>query len=286
MLLNSLSIKKKGLLIRITLLTFFVALLICVLFPLYCLVIAAFKPSQELMRYGLNARLDFQLFSLNNFIGLFDVKATNYLYWYSNSLIITFVQTALTLCITSMVGYGIAMFDFPGRNVVFLFVLLVMMIPVESIMLPLYQEMIRVKLIDSMWGVILPLISMPLPIFFFRQYLSGIPKDFQDAARIDGCGELGVFLRIFVPLLRPAYSAMAIFVAMTSWNNFMYPLVILRSPRKLTLPIGLASLLSPYGNNYDVLIAGSVMAIIPIIIVYLFLQKNFIAGMTAGGVKG
>lgn len=278
--------KRRSKAASVMMVTFFVLVAFCTLLPLYCILLASLKPSQELLRYGLNCRFDYELFSLKNFLGLFDPKASNYMIWYQNSLVNTAVQTGCTLVVSSLVGYGIAMYDFRGRNAIFLCVLLVMMIPVEVIMLPLYREMITLRLIDTIWGLILPLIAMPLPIFFFRQYASGIPKDFQDAARIDGCGEFGIFLRIFAPLMRPAYAAMGIFVGMASWNNFLWPLVILRSPKKLTLPIGLASLLSPYGNNYDILIAGSVMAILPIILLYFALQKYFIAGMTAGGVKG
>ena len=107
-----------------------------------------------------------------------------------------------------------------------------------------------------------------------------------DAGRIDGCTEFGIFFRIMVPLMSPAFGAMGILLAMQSWNNFIWPLIVLRTNEMLTLPIGLASMLTPYGNNYDKLIAGSVLAIIPIVIVFLFNQRAFISGLTAGGVKG
>ena len=161
-----------------------------------------------------------------------------------------------------------------------------MMIPMEIIMLPLYEQMIGMKLIDSIWGIILPFVAAPAPIFFFRQYLGGIPKELMEAGRIDGCTEYGIFGRIILPLMAPSFAAMGIFVGMNSWNGFLWPLIVLRSQEKFTLPIGLATLITPYGNNYDVLIAGSVMAILPILIVFLFFQQYFIEGMTAGGVKG
>jgi arabinosaccharide transport system permease protein len=107
-----------------------------------------------------------------------------------------------------------------------------------------------------------------------------------DAARVDGCSEYGIFVRIMMPLMAPAFAAMAILQAMNSWNNFLWPMIVLRTNDMLTLPIGLSSLLTPYGNNYDVLIAGSVLAILPILVVFLFFQRYFIEGMTAGGVKG
>lgn len=118
------------------------------------------------------------------------------------------------------------------------------------------------------------------------KYLSGLPKDFLDAGRVDSCSEYGIFFRIMLPLAAPSFAAMGILVGMNSWNGFLWPLIVLRTQSKLTLPLGLASLLSPYGNNYAVLIAGSVLAIIPILILFFIFQKYFIEGMTAGGVKG
>jgi arabinosaccharide transport system permease protein len=113
-----------------------------------------------------------------------------------------------------------------------------------------------------------------------------LPKDFLDAGRIDGCSEYGIFFRIFVPLMTPAFGAMIIVQALASWNSFVWPLIVLSSGEKLTLPIGLSSLVTPYGNNYDIMIAGSVLAIVPIMIVFIFFQRYFVSGLTIGGVKG
>src|SRR5690606_19072811 len=145
---------------------------------------------------------------------------------------------------------------------------------------------ISLKLINNMWGIILPFMVAPLPIFFFRQYAGGLPKDFLDAGRVDGCTEFGMFFRIMVPLMAPAFSSMLILQSLFSWNNFLWPLIVLRTNEQLTIPIGLATLLTPSGNNFDMLISGAVLAIVPILIVFLFFQKYFIEGMTAGGIKG
>lgn len=264
---------------------FFVAIAAIVLFPIFCITLAAFKPSKDLLRYGLNMKIDPAVMSLKNFIFLFAGK-NSYFLWFKNSLLITFIQASLTLIVSAIVGYGFAMYDFKYKNQLFMCVILIMMIPMEIIMLPLYKQMIGMKLIDSIWGIILPFVASPAPIFFFRQYLSGIPKELMEAGRIDGCSEYGIFGRIILPLMAPSFAAMGIFVGMSSWNGFLWPLIVLRSQEKFTLPIGLATLITPYGNNYDVLIAGSVMAILPILIVFLFFQQYFIEGMTAGGVKG
>lgn len=161
-----------------------------------------------------------------------------------------------------------------------------MMVPLEIMMLPLFKMTVALKIVDSYTGVILPFIVAPVAVFFFRQYALGLPKALLESARVDGCTEFGIFLRIMMPLMKPAFGAMAILQAMGSWNNFLWPLIVLRSKEMFTLPIGFASLLSPYGNNYDLLISGAVLAVIPIIIIFLFFQKYFISGLTSGGIKG
>jgi arabinosaccharide transport system permease protein len=264
----------------------FAVLAILALFPFYSLALASLKPSKEMLRYGLNVKLQPELLSFHNYSFLFSASAKKYLIWYKNSVLISIVYTLFCLLLSSMVGYGLAMYRFVGRNIIFLFVLLVMMVPVEIIMLPLYKQMISFRLIDTYAGVILPFVVAPLPIFFFRQYAAGLPKDFLDAGRIDGCSEYGIFFKIMMPLMAPAFGAMAILQALASWNSFVWPLIVLKTGEKLTLPIGLSSLVTPYGNNYDILIAGSVLAIVPILIVFIFFQRFFVSGLTVGGVKG
>ncbi|MCR2808067.1 carbohydrate ABC transporter permease [Paenibacillus soyae] len=270
---------------RVLLLILFIGLAVFALFPLVTLVIASFKPAQELIRFGLNLQMNADLFTWENYIEIFRLDG-NYLKWYGNSILITIIFTVLSLIFSSMVGYGIAMYKFKLRNFIFVMVLVIMAIPLEIIMLPLYKLMISMKLMNNIWGVILPFVVAPLPIFFFRQYAGGLPRDFLDAARVDGCTEYGIYFRIMMPLMAPAFSSMAILQALGSWNNFLWPLIVLNSTEKLTIPIGLSTLLTPYGNNYQVLIAGACFAVIPVLIVFLFFQRYFIEGMTAGGVKG
>jgi arabinosaccharide transport system permease protein len=222
--------------------------------------------------------------SLKNYKMLF-FEDNRYLQWFKSSLIITFIYTILSLLLSSMVGYGLAVYNFKGKDLLFFIVLLVMMVPLEILLLPLYRLMITLKLIDTYMGVILPFAVSPFGIFFFRQYILGIPKDFIEAARIDGCSEFRIFFRIVVPLIKPAYGAMTILLAMINWNSFVWPLIVLRSTEHLTLPVGLASLITPYGNNYEILMPGAVMAVIPIAIIFLLNQRAFIEGLTAGGIK-
>lgn len=263
----------------------FIVMSIITLTPFASIFLASLRPGKEIMRQGLGLNLDTSVMTFNNYIYLF-LGESDYFIWYKNSLLITAVQTVLTLFVSSFVGYGFAMYDFKFKNFFFMCVLIIMMVPMEIIMLPLFQLIIKLRLIDSIWGVVLPFIAGPMPIFFFRQYLSGLPKDYIDAGRVDGCTEYGIFFRIILPLMKPAFAAMGIFIGMNSWNNFLWPMIVLNSKEKLTLPIGLNALITPYGNNYDLLIVGSVFSVIPVIILFMLFQRYFIAGMTAGGIKG
>ena len=263
----------------------FIGAAVVTLLPLALLFVASLRPGQELMRNGLNFNIDWKNANLDEYRYLFSGNNA-YFTWYINSLIVTVVQVGLALILSSFVGYGFAMYEFKGKNLSFMLVLLVMMVPTEVIILPLYRLIIRLGLINTKAGIIVPYVVIPMLIFFFRQYLSGIPKDFVDAGRVDGCSEYGIYTRIMLPLMKPAFAAMGIYEGMASWNNFFWPMIVINQNSKITLPVGLQSLLSPYGNNYDILIAGSCFAIIPILLLFVMFQRYFIEGMTAGGVKG
>jgi arabinosaccharide transport system permease protein len=266
--------------------------LILVVFAIFCLapffflLLSSLRPGAEMIRNGISFHMDINGLSLNNYWLLFEGKDGIYPLWYLNSVIITVVHTLISLLATSMVGYGLAVYEFKGKNLIFTIVLVVMMIPVEILILPLYKLAISIELIDTYIGVILPFVVAPMSIFFFRQYAESLPKELLDAGRIDGCGEFRIFFQIMMPLMLPAYGAMGILQAMFSWNGFVWPLIVLRSNDMLTLPIGLQSLITPYGNNYDMLFPGAVMSIIPIILLFIMNQKAFISGLTVGGVKG
>jgi len=272
----------------LTLLTvvFFIIVSFIILFPLYYMLMASFKSSKELFRDGMDFRIIPSLMSLDNYKLLFIGKGSIYLHWYKNSLLLTAIHTVGALFLSSLVGYGLGAYYFKGRNLIFTLVLFVMMVPLEILILPLYKLIVGMGIINTYYGVILPFMVSPMAIFFFRQYVGGLSKDFMDAGRVDGCTEFGIFFRIMAPLMQPAFGAMGILLAMQNWNSFIWPLIVLRTNTMFTIPIGLASLMSPYGNNYDMLISGAVLAIIPIIILFLLNQKAFISGLSTGGVKG
>jgi arabinosaccharide transport system permease protein len=271
---------------RSLLILLFIVIGALALFPFYALLLASMKEPTELLRYGLNVKLQPEMLNIKNYIYLFSQEGKVYFIWYKNSIMITVIQTLLTLLFSSLVGYGLSVYQFKGKNLIFILVLVVMMVPVEVIMLPLYKMSISMKMMDTYWGVIIPFIVSPFAVFFFKQFASGIPKDFLDAGRIDGCTEYGIFFRIMAPLMAPAFGAMAILQALGSWNNFIWPLIVLQTDTKLTLPIGLSSMLTPYGNNYSILLSGSILSVLPILILFIAFQRSFISGLTVGGVKG
>lgn len=266
----------------------FAILSMIIAFPLVAGLIASFRPGTELIRRGLSIDLDFRTMTLANYQYLFggNVDSQKYFMWFKNSLFLTFVSVVLTLMVCYFVAYGLSMYEYKLKNFLFFLVIATMMVPFEILILPLYKEMITLKLIDTTAGVVMPGICSASTIFFFRQYMIGLPKELLDAGRIDGATEYGICIKIMLPIAKPAFAAMSILCAMGAWNNVLWPMLVYRSAEKFTLPIGLNTLLTPYGNNYDVLIAGSMFGIIPVFIVFLCFQKYFIEGLTAGAVKG
>ena len=276
---------KKENVIRIILFIFFVILSVLILLPFYAVTISSFKPGEDLIRYGLNLKFDLSVMNFDNFNYLFTGNHS-YFTWFVNSIVLTVVQVALTLIVSATVAYGFAAYDFKGKNFLFICVLLIMMVPFEILLLPLYTLTFKLGLMDSYAAIILPGIANAATIFFFRQYLRGIPRELISAGRVDGASEYGIYIRLILPIMKPSFAAMAILNGMNSWNNFLWPFMVLSSDTKYTLPIGLKTLLTPYGNNYDLLIVGSFFSILPIFILFVAFQKYFIDGMTAGAVKG
>ena len=254
--------------------------------PFFFLLISSFKPGQEMIRNGLQFKFDFSNYSLVNYALLYTEREGLYLRWYLNSFIILAIQVVSGLFFSSLVGYALGKYRFKGRNFLFILVLVVMMIPIEILILPLYKQMDAFRLINSYWGVVLPIVVLATGVFFFRQYTMGLPSELMEYGRLDGCAEYGIYFRIMMPLMIPVFGAMTILLAMGSWNSMVWPMIVLRTSEMQTLPIGLQSLLTPYGNNYDLLLSGAVMSVLPIMVIFLLNQKSFISGMTAGSIKG
>lgn len=272
---------------NIFLLLIFSCMSVIVLFPLFALIMSSFRPGTDLMRFGITIdSLMAEGKNLENYKELFFGKRSLYSLWFKNSLIILVLQTSITVFLTSFVGYGLAVYKFKGQNLIITLVLILMMVPLQILILPLYKMMITLKLMNTIMGVILPFLLSPVAIFFFRQFCLGLPLELMDAARIDGVNEYGIYFRIMTPLMLPAFGAMTILEGLKSWNSYLWPLIVLRTTKQFTIPIGLNTLLTPYGNNYNMLISGAVIATIPIIILFLMFQKYFISGLSSGSIKG
>lgn len=262
-----------------------VAVALISLIPLAAIVLGTFQDGNEIIRNGISLLVDPSSLNFDNYVMLF-TESGLYFRWFWNSLILTLVQVIGTLLVSSFVAYGFAMYDFPGKTAGFILVIIMMTIPFEMLMLPLYVQVNNFGAADQYWIVVAPFLAQAMSVFFFRQYFLGIPRELLEAGRVDGVSEIGMFFRIVVPISKPAFAAMAILNGMITWNNFLWPLLVLRSAEKFTLPIGLNTLLTPYGNNYELLIIGAFFSLIPILILFLAFQRFFIEGMTAGAVKG
>jgi arabinosaccharide transport system permease protein len=265
--------------------TFLIVMALISLVPLLAIFVGTFQDGNDVIRRGMSFDVDLAALSLDNYVLLF-TDSGPYFRWFANTLLLTIAQVAGTLLVSSFVAYGFAMYEFRTKTLWFIMVLLVMTVPFEMLMLPLYVQINDMGLADTYTVIVLPFLAAAVTIFFFRQYFLGIPKEIIEAGRVDGVSEFGIFFRLVLPITKPAMAAMAILNGMLCWNNFLWPLLVLRSPEKFTLPIGLNTLLTPYGNNYELLIIGAFFSLIPILILFLAFQRFFIEGITAGAVKG
>jgi len=202
------------------------------------------------------------------------------------SLYVSLASTALTLLFCSMGGYAFAMFDFRWKNALFALVMATMLLPSFMNMIPTFMIMDLLGWIDQPRALYIPGAASAFGIFLMRQFVStSIPKDLIEAARMDGCSELGIYARIVVPLLKPAMGTLGLITFIASWNNFIGPLIVMRSPEMYTLPLALRSLQSPVNTEWGALMTGSAIATIPLIVLFLISSRQLISGLTAGAVK-
>lgn len=205
---------------------------------------------------------------------------------YLNTLFVAVVTTIAQVFTSSLAGYAFARLNFPGRDKIFVGYLATMMIPSAVIVIPLYILIRKLGMLDSYWALILPAAFTAYGTFMLRQFFMGIPKDLEDAAKIDGCGIMRVYWNVVLPLSKPALATLSMFTFMSNCRQFFWPLIVITSSEKFTLQLGLAKFLSEHNAKWTYLMAGSLMAIIPIILVFLFAQRYFIKGIRLGAVKG
>jgi multiple sugar transport system permease protein len=205
--------------------------------------------------------------------------------YFFNSLFVATGVTLLNLLTCSLAGYSFAKHRYHGRDILFGFVLATMMVPIASMVIPLFLVVKSAGWLNSYWGLIIPAGTSALGIFLMRQNILAIPDDLIAAARIDGCGELAIYWRIILPLIGPALSSLAIFIFMWNWDSFLWPMVVATRAKYWTLPIGIAGFESSYGTNYPQMMAVANMAMAPVLVVFFILQRNFIEAMALSGIK-
>jgi ABC-type glycerol-3-phosphate transport system permease component len=254
------------------------------LLPFIWMVSTSLKPESEIFR--LPPVLVSPNFSLDSYRNLFEQR--NILRVITNTFIIAFCSTALQLFFCSLGGYGFAKFKFWGRHKLFAILIGTMIVPFSVTMVPLYVIMQNLGWIDTFWPMIIPGAASAFGIFFMRQYIASISNELLDAARIDGAGEFGIFTRIVLPIISPGLTSLGLIFFMGAWNNFMWPLVILKSPDNFTLPIAIRSYVGGVIGRpvFNLQMAASVLSIIPLLIIFLVFQRRFLEGITAGAVKG
>ena len=276
--------KTKNRVATVLMVIFFTILAILIILPIYAIILASFKPGNHLLQYGLNLDLDSASMTLSNYVLLFTGQH-DYWIWFRNSLFLTVVTVVLTLLVSAFVAYGFAAYDFKGKNFFFVLVLIILSIPFEVIMLPLYKQMSTWGLMDSYVAVVLPFLAHASTIFFFRQYLLGTPKSLIEAGRIDGATEYGIFFRLIVPILKPAFSAMAILNGMNAWNNYLWPLIVNKKPEYRTVMVYLANMVGGYNTKWNVVIASAMLACLPVFLISLLLQSHLQNSIKMSGIK-
>jgi len=260
-----------------------VAFTLAVVYPLVVVIFGSFKSTYEFDAnpWGLPASWTF-----DNYVFAWTASAIPR--FFVNSVIVSGSTVLLTLALSSCAAYAFSTFRFPGGRALYLMFVLLLVIPVPSSFIPLYVILVRLHLVDTYLAVIIPYTvgSLPLSIFLMRAFFDAIPQDLSDAARMDGCSHFAAFVRIILPISRPGLATVAILTFLSAWNEFFLALVFLHNQDLFTLPLGLQSFSYQYRTDYIHVFAALVMSIIPIVVVYVAMQRQFIAGLTAGAVRG
>lgn len=255
---------------------------VAMFFPTVWMLLCSFKTQGEL--YQMPPTFLPENFNFHNFSNVF--KQMPFGQYYFNSLWTSLLNTVVGVLSSALVGYVFAKYQFPGREAIFLVVLACMMIPYETLMPTVYKLMVAVKWTDSYLVLTVPYFCNIFGIFLMRQFFLDLPNDYLEAAEIDGCGQLRTWRSVAMPMAKSTVSTLVIFLFMASYNSFLWPLISTDSRKYFTLPVGIQSMIWDRGSQYAMLMAASAMVIIPVCILFAVMQKQFIEGMTAGGIKG
>jgi raffinose/stachyose/melibiose transport system permease protein len=258
--------------------------LVVIVGPFLWLIVSSLKTEREIGRgdpFSFPAQLMWQ-----NYIDAWNIG--NFGSLIGNSLLNVLGVVTLTLVVCAPAGYALAKIRFPGREWVFYAFIFGLTIPVQAVIIPLYQLLSNLGMINSLWGVTLAQVSngIPFGLFLIRSFFLGVPNELTEAAKIDGANHFQILWRVFLPLSQPAISALLIISALSTWNDFFLPLVMLISPGNQTLPLGLVRFASTYNTDFRLVFSGTVITFLPVIILYIFTQRRFTEGLTQGALKG
>ncbi len=260
-----------------------IAFTLVVAYPLLALVLGSFKGQYDFYAnpWGWPAT-----FHLDNYVYAWTTAQIPR--FFVNSLIVTASTVVLTLVLASCAAYGFSTFRFRGSRALYLTFALLLIVPSQITIIPLYVIVVRLHLIDTYLALILPYTagSLPLSILLLRAFFDAIPRDLADAARVDGCTQRSAFVRVILPISKPGLATVTIVAFINAWNEFFLALIFIRNQDLMTLPLGLQSFFYQYRTDYIHLFAALVMSIVPIVVVYVAMQRQFIAGLTAGAVRG
>lgn len=249
------------------------------LIPFLWSVYTSFKPTSEVLRLF----VPFSHLQIGSYVHI--IHDFPFARWLINSIIVAVVVTVGNLIVNTMAGYAFARLRFPMRGPLFFMFLIIMMIPGQILLVPMYMLLAHLGWIDSYRGLTIPFLMTPLMIFFARQFFLGIPKELEEAARIDGVGAVGMFFRIVLPMAKPLLAAETILTFQGNWNAFLWPVLLATSSEMYTLPVGLNSFYGQYSAFWNSVMAGVLLLTIPMIVVFLIFQRQFVQGISTAGLK-
>lgn len=272
----------KAKLVHIPILIVFIILAAAMLIPVIWLLFGAFKPDTEIISYP--PTFFPHNFTLKNFTKC--MQRIDIIQYIKNSIIFSVGATLPALLVNSMAGYAFARYEFKGKDVIFVIFLATMMIPFQVIMIPEFLEIHMFGMYDNYWGLIVPKIASAYWIFMMRSAFAGLPKELEEAARIDGLNEFGIYTRIMIPLIKPALVTMIILCINGNWNDLLWPLIMTSSSKMRTLANGLAMFVGVRTIEYGAAFAGAAISLVPMLVMYIFGQKYFVEGQATSGLKG
>ncbi len=253
------------------------------LVPFVWILMTSLKPASEIVR--IPPTFFPEQWSLNSYQTIFSDPKVPLARFYLNSALVSVGRVVITLFTSSLAGYIFAKFAFRGKNLLFGFILIQLMIPFQVVMIPAYLILVQLRLIDSLWGLVIPSMVDAFGIFLMRQFISTFPNDLMDAARIDGSSEFGVYWRVVMPNLGAPLATLGIFTFMATWNDYLWPLIVITTHEKRTLPLLLTWYTSQHGQRYDLTMAASILVLLPILVVYMFFQRWIVRGVALTGMK-